>query len=49
MTAIKVKDDKWKIPVKTKEGKDTYRYFEKTSIERSKVRRQTGSIPWDER
>ena len=24
MTAIKVKDDKWKIPVKTKEGKDTY-------------------------
>ena len=49
MTAIKVKDDKWKIPVKTKEGKDTYRYFDKTSIERSKVRRQTGSIPWDER
>ena len=27
MTVIKVKDDKWKIPVKTKEGKDTYRYF----------------------
>lgn len=49
MTAIKVKDDKWKIPVKTKEGKDTYRYFDKTSIERSKVRRQTESIPWDER
>ena len=49
MTAIKVKDDKWKIPVKTKEGKDTYRYFDKTSIERYKVRRQTESIPWDER
>ena len=39
MTAIKVKDDKWKISVKTKDGKDTYRYFDKTSVERSKVRR----------
>ena len=39
----------FKISIKTKEGKDTYRYFDKTCIERSKVRRQTESIPWDER
>lgn len=49
MTAIKVKDGKWKIPVKTKDGKDAYRYFDNTSIERSNVRHQTESIPWDER
>ena len=49
VTAIKVRDGKWKIPVKTRDGKDTYRYFDKASVERSKVRRQTESIPWDER
>lgn len=49
MTAIKVNDGKWKIRIKTKDDKYTYRYFDKTSVERSKVRRQTESIPWDER
>lgn len=49
ITAIRVKGGLWKIPAKTKEGKNTYRYFDKASIERSHVRRQTESIPWDER
>ena len=48
ITATKAKNGKWKIPV-DKNGKRTYRYFDDKDIERSKARRQTESIPWDER
>lgn len=40
---------KWKIPVIDKNGKKNYRYFDDAAIERCKVRRQTESIPWEER
>ena len=49
LDAIKVKDGKWKIPVTDKKGKRTYRYFDDQSVERSKVRRQMESIPFEER
>ena len=32
-----------------KNGKNTYRYFDETAIERCEVRRLTESIPWEER
>jgi len=46
--ATKVRDGLWKIPVKDKKGKKTYRYFNDEAVERNKVRRLTDSVPWEE-
>ncbi len=49
INATKIKSGRWKIKVMDKNGKNTYRYFDETAIERCEVRRQTESIPWEER
>ena len=49
MNATNVKEGKWRIPFTDKNGKKNYRYFDKDDIERCKARRQTESIPWEER
>lgn len=49
LTATKVKDGKWKIPVEGKDGKKTYRYFDDASVERSQNRQRMEHIPWEER
>lgn len=46
VNAAKTKSGSWKIKVI---GKNTYRYFNDSAIERCEVRRQTESIPWEER
>ena len=42
VNAAKTKSGSWKIKVI---GKNTYRYFNDSAIERCEVRRQTESIP----
>lgn len=49
LTATKGKDGKWKIPVEGKDGKNTYRYFDDASVERSQNRQRMERIPWEER
>lgn len=49
ISAILVKDDKWKVPVTNKEGKKDWRYFGRDQIEKAKTRREVESIPFDER
>jgi hypothetical protein len=49
ITAIPVKDDKWKILVENKEGKKSWRYFGRDQIDKAKTRREVESIPFEER
>lgn len=49
ITAIPVKDDKWKIKVENKEGKKSWRYFGRDQIDKAKTRRELESIPFEER
>lgn len=49
ITAIPVKDDKWKIKVENKEGKKSWRYFGRDQIDKAKTRREVESIPFEER
>lgn len=49
ITAIPVGDNRWKIPVLDKEGKRTHRYFGKEQIDKSKLRREVESIPFEQR
>lgn len=47
--AIPVKKDQWKIKVTNKEGKQSWRYFTSEQIDKSRVRREVESIPFEER
>ena len=47
LTAIPVKDDKWKVQVEGKDGKKGWRYFGRDQIDKAKVRRE--SVPFDKR
>ena len=49
LTATPVKEGQWKIKVTNKEGKKSWRYFTSEHIEKSKVRREVESIPFEER
>lgn len=49
LTAIPVKDDKWKVQVENKDGKKSWRYFGRDQIDKAKVRREVESIPFDKR
>ena len=49
LTATPVKEGQWKIKVTNKEGKKSWRYFTSEQIEKSKVRREVESIPFEER
>lgn len=49
ITAIPVKDDKWKIQTENKKGKKVWRYFGRDDIARAKTRREVESIPFDKR
>ena len=49
LTAIPVKDDKWKVQVEGKDGKKGWRYFGRDQIDKAKVRRQVESVPFDKR
>lgn len=49
ITAIPTRNDKWKIPIQGKEGKMIHRYFTREQIDKSKVRRQVESIPFEQR
>ena len=49
LTATPVKEGQWKIKVTNKEGKKSWRYFASEQIEKSKVRREVESIPFEER
>ena len=49
ITAIPVKDDRWKILVEGKEGKKCWRYFGRDQIDKAKTRREVESIPFEER
>ena len=49
LTAVPVKDDKWKVQVEGKDGKKGWRYFGRDQIDKAKVRRQVESVPFDKR
>ena len=49
ITAIPVKDDRWKILIEGKEGKKCWRYFGRDQIDKAKTRRKVESIPFEER
>lgn len=44
-----MKKDQWKIKVTNKEGKQSWRYFTSEQIDKSRVRREVESIPFEER
>nr|WP_297659349.1 transposase [uncultured Prevotella sp.] len=48
-TALPVKSGKWKIVNVNADGKKTCRYFSKEQVDKAEVRRQTDSIPFEER
>ena len=48
-TAIPVKQDQWKIPVESSNGKRTWRYFTKEQVDKDEVRKKVESIPFEER
>ena len=48
-TAISVKQDRWKIPVESPNGKKTWRYFSKGQVDKAEVRKKVESIPFEER
>lgn len=49
LTAIPVKDDKWKVQVENKDGKKSWRYFGRDQIDRARVRREVDSVPFEKR
>lgn len=49
LTATPVKEDQWKIKVSNRKGKRSWRYFTSKQVEKSRVRREIESIPFEER
>lgn len=49
INAIPVKEGKWKIQVEDKDGKKSWRYFDRDQIDRAKTRREVESIPFEQR
>ena len=49
ITAIKVKPDKWKIPVKDRNGRQVYKYIDMKMVNSCEVRKKMESIPIEDR
>jgi len=49
INATPVKNDKWKISVINKKGKNTWRYFGREQIDKAQTRKEVESVPFEKR